>query len=131
MDEAIEKSATNVTIITNEELEILEDNNKSNGDSSPKSNNRNSTNSYRLVDRTAVFFPNPVYTCESNGKVVLNIEVDHKGEVVYLSINENSSTTNNECLIDSALKYAKKTQFSASKNKPTQLGSITYIFPGQ
>jgi len=131
MDGVIEKSSNNVTIITNEVAEIPEVVDETNGDSSIESNNRNSTNSFRLVDRTALSFPNPVYTCESNGKIVLNIEVNHKGEVVYLSINENSSTTTNECLIDSALEYAKKARFSASKDKPTQLGSITYVFPGQ
>ena len=131
MDIVIENSSNNVTVIMSEVDVIPESNNKSDGDSSSTSNIRNSTNSYRLVDRTALFFPNPVYTCESNGKIVLNIEVNHKGEVVYLSINKNSSTTTNECLIDSALEYANKTRFSASKNKPSQLGSITYLFPGQ
>ena len=131
MDNAIENSSNNVTILINEVDEILEENNKLDQNSSSESNNRNSTNSFRLVDRTALFFPNPVYTCESRGKIVLNIEVNNKGEVVYLSINESSSTTNNECLIDSALEYAKKTRFSTSKNKPQQLGSITYVFPGQ
>ena len=131
MDNAIENSSNNVTILINEVDEVLEENNKIDQNSSSESNNRNSTNSFRLVDRTALFFPNPVYTCESRGKIVLNIEVNNKGEVVYLSINESSSTTNNECLIDSALEYAKKTRFSTSKNKPQQLGSITYVFPGQ
>jgi len=131
MDDAIEKSSNRLTILTNEVEESPEDQTIAKEDSATKSNNRTSTNSYRLVDRTTLFFPNPVYTCEDYGKVVLNIEVNSKGEIVNLSINENSSTTNNECIIESALKYAQKARFSASKNKPTQFGSITYIFPGQ
>ncbi len=96
-----------------------------------ESNNPNSTNSYRLVNRKAIHFPNPVYICDSFGKVVLRIEVNHLGKVVLATFNKNSSTTTNECLIDSAIKYAKETRFNAASNKPLQMGSITYIFPGQ
>ncbi len=95
------------------------------------SNNSNSTNSYRLVNRNAIHFPNPVYTCDSFGKVVLRIEVNNLGKVVLATFNKNSSTTANECLIDSAIKYAKETRFNAASNKSLQMGSITYIFPGQ
>ena len=95
------------------------------------SNNSKSTNSYRLVNRNAIHFPNPVYTCDSYGKVVLRIEVNNLGKVVLATFNKNSSTTANECLIDSAIKYAKETRFNAANNKPNQMGSITYIFPGQ
>ncbi len=96
-----------------------------------ESNNPNSTNSYQLVNRNAIHFPNPVYTCDSFGKVVLRIEVNNLGKVVLATFNKNSSTTANECLIDSAIKYAKKTRFNTASNNPIQMGSITYIFPGQ
>lgn len=96
-----------------------------------ESNNSNSTNSYRLVNRNALHFPNPVYTCDSFGKVVLRIEVNNLGKVVLATFNKNSSTTANECLIDSAIQYAKETRFNTASNKPIQMGSITYIFPGQ
>jgi len=96
-----------------------------------ESNNPNSTNSYRLVNRKALHFPNPVYTCEGFGKVVLHIEVNNLGKVLKATLNKNSTTTTNECLIESAIHYAKKARFTSAANKPLQMGSITYIFPGQ
>jgi len=94
-------------------------------------NNSKSTNSYRLVNRKVIEFPNPVYVCDSFGKVVLRIEVNSNGYVMMTSVNKNTSTTTNLCLIESAIGYAKKARFSKDKNKPSQVGSITYIFPGQ
>ncbi|MCF6306749.1 MAG: hypothetical protein L3J09_02215 [Flavobacteriaceae bacterium] len=95
------------------------------------SNNKNTTNSYRLINRKATYFPNPVYTCDAYGKVVLHIEVNAFGKVILATINANSSTTNNACLLESAIDYAKKARFTKSENKPSQMGSITYVFPGQ
>ena len=94
-------------------------------------NNSKSTNSYRLVNRKVIEFPNPVYICDSFGKVVLLIEVNANGYVSMTSVNKNASTTSNLCLIESAIDYAKKARFTKDKNKPSQVGSITYIFPGQ
>ena len=94
-------------------------------------NNSKSTNSYRLVNRKVIEFPNPVYVCDSFGKVVLHIEVNANGYVIMTSVNKNASTTSNLCLIESAIDYAKKARFTKDKNKPSQVGSITYIFPGQ
>ena len=94
-------------------------------------NNSKSTNSYRLVNRKVIEFPNPVYVCDSFGKVVLHIEVNANGYVSMTSVNKNASTTTNLCLIESAIDYAKKAHFTKDKNKPSQMGSITYVFPGQ
>ena len=94
-------------------------------------NNSKSTNSYRLVNRKVIEFPNPVYVCDSFGKVVLHIEVNANGYVIMTSVNKNASTTTNLCLIESAIDYAKKAHFTKDKNKPSQMGSITYVFPGQ
>jgi flagellar biosynthesis GTPase FlhF len=93
--------------------------------------NRNSTNSFRLKGRKALYFPNPVYTCEGFGKVVLNIEVSDLGKVLRASINKNASSTTNLCLIDSAIEYAEQTRFTTKAGLPLQEGTITYIFPGQ
>ena len=94
-------------------------------------NNSKSTNSYRLINRKVIVFPNPVYTCDSFGKVVLHIEVNANGYVIMTSVNKNASTTTNLCLIESAIDYAKKARFTKDANKPSQMGSITYVFPGQ
>ncbi len=102
----------------------------SKADKTEDRNNENSTNSYRLVDRTDVYFPTPIYTCQAPGVVVVNITVDNNGQVIDKSINEAGSNTTNECLWDMALEYAGRTLFNESQ-KASQLGSITYRFPGQ
>lgn len=96
-----------------------------------KGGNRNTTISYRLVDRKDLALPNPVYTCSGSGKVVINIEVDHLGKVNKSSYNKNASTTLNACLIDAALSYSAQARFSTDASRPKQLGTISFNFPGQ
>ena len=92
--------------------------------------NRNSSVSYSLKDRKDQHLPPPVYLCEENGKVVINITVNSMGAVTDTSVNKAASTSSNDCLIDSALEYAKDARFdSASAEK--QIGTITYIFVGK
>ena len=88
---------------------------------------RESTVSFNLLDRTAVFIPNPVYTCDAQGKIVLNISVNNKGAVTQMAYNKKASTSSNGCLIDQALAYANDAFFSSS-SKPSQLGSISFNF---
>lgn len=95
------------------------------------SSKRNSTVSYNLVQRTALYLPNPVYTCNGFGKIVVNIEVTETGRVKKASYNKRDSTTKNECLIDNALAYAKSARFTTDAQNTKQLGTITYNFPGQ
>ncbi|MDC7997194.1 energy transducer TonB family protein [Gilvibacter sediminis] len=93
-------------------------------------NDGNTSIRYRLVDRNALYVPNPVYTCSKSGTVVVNITVDNQGRVIGQQINENSSDTTDGCLWDAALEYASQTRFSKAQ-RASQLGSITYYFPGQ
>lgn len=90
---------------------------------------RYSTVSYNLVDRDAVRIPNPVYTCDATGKVVINIEVNGGGGVIKTTYNKSASTTSNGCLVDQATEYAKKAYFNKS-SREKQLGSITFEFQG-
>jgi hypothetical protein len=92
--------------------------------------NTKSTISFSLVNRKKVFIPIPVYLCEVDGKIVINITVNSKGDVINTYLN-NSSTSSNACLIETALKYAKESQFSADATKESQLGSITFSFIGK
>ena len=92
--------------------------------------NTKSTISFSLVNRKRVFIPIPVYLCEVDGKIVVNITVNEKGNVIDAYINT-SSTSNNECLIEHAIEYAKDSQFSEDPTKKTQLGSITFYFIGK
>lgn len=104
---------------------------KENIQKQPVNIKRKTTISYSLKDRYEVIkIPNPVYTCESFGKVVINIEVDEHGKVIEAGFNSKSSTTSNRCLIDNAIYYAKQARFNAVPGKPVQLGTISYSFQG-
>lgn len=90
---------------------------------------RESTVSYHLPDRQAIILPNPVYTCDALGKIVLNIKVNSKGAITQMDYNASASTSSNGCLIDQARSYAEKAIFNSS-SKLEQLGSITFYFQG-
>lgn len=92
--------------------------------------NRNSSMYYNLSGRNVTDFPNPIYTCEKPGKIVVNIVVDGFGNVIETSLNEASSTSSDGCLVERALQYAAQASFNTSNNQ-SQAGTITYIFPGQ
>ena len=84
--------------------------------------------SFSLKGRRAVKIPNPVYTCDTAGKVVINITVDANGYVIDSSVNKASSTTSNECLTDRALQYSAGARFSKLSGRNSQPGTITYHF---
>lgn len=89
--------------------------------------NKNSSISYSLKDRTHTFLPTPVYLCDQGGKIIINITVNNLGNVVKVKYN-NTSPSNNGCLIDHALEYAKAAKFNSSPSKASQIGSITFLF---
>lgn len=84
--------------------------------------------SFSLKGRRAVKIPNPVYTCDVAGKIVINIQVDANGYVIDTSLNKGSSTSGNECLVERALEYAAGARFSKLAGKNEQPGTITYYF---
>tara|TARA_R100000935_G_C2812016_1_gene155436 strand:+ start:600 stop:1316 length:717 start_codon:yes stop_codon:yes gene_type:complete len=88
----------------------------------------NSSISYSLKGRTAIEIPNPIYTCDRSGKVVINITVNADGRVIGTSVNKGSSSTNNECLTEQAENYATQAYFSSMPGRSSQLGTITYNF---
>ncbi len=108
--------------------------NRSDGDDSEKEASQRSAAydyssiSFSLKGRRAVKIPNPVYTCDKAGKVVINITVDANGFVVDSSVNKASSTTTNECLTDRALEYSAGAKFSKLAGRNAQPGTITYHF---
>ncbi|WP_298900727.1 energy transducer TonB [uncultured Psychroserpens sp.] len=91
--------------------------------------NANSSVSFSLTNRNKVKLPPPVYLCEVGGKIVINITVNAQGQVTDTYINS-SSSSKNQCLIDTALEYAQNAVFSDAKRK-SQIGSITYYFQGK
>ncbi|WP_159092317.1 hypothetical protein [Aquimarina sp. Aq107] len=90
-------------------------------------NNRNSSVTFTLKGREKKDIPNPIYTCNGSGKVVVKIEVNQNGYVIDAKIDKKKSTTRNECLFDNALDYAQDALFSSSDLKE-QKGFITYYF---
>ena len=88
-----------------------------------------STINYYLKGRYHDKLPNPIYTCIDGGFVYINIRVNQKGIVTDASYNRSKSKTTNECLIETALKYAKRAKFNSNyKAKEIQKGYITYDF---
>ncbi|WP_299435120.1 hypothetical protein [uncultured Aquimarina sp.] len=95
---------------------------------SEETNNKYSSSSWSLKGRDIIGkVPNPVYTCNGSGKVVVKIEVNQNGYVIDAKIDKKKSTTRNECLFDNALDYAQDALFSSSQTKE-QKGFITYYF---
>ncbi len=110
-----------------EEAEIPLEDKKEKPKEEEEINNRNSSLTFSLKNRKAIDLPNPVYTCNGSGKVVVKIEVNKNGYVVGTKVDKKSSTTRNECLFDNAMDYARQALFSRS-NIEEQQGSITYYF---
>ncbi|MCD6566041.1 MAG: hypothetical protein J7K53_08855 [Bacteroidales bacterium] len=87
---------------------------------------------YELAGRVHINLPLPIYLCEAEGKVVVDIEVDRKGIVVTSAINESETAIFNECLYEAAKKAASLSVFSTDYLAPNrQSGKITYHFAAQ
>ncbi len=111
------------------ELKKKSDGNKTSTITSAKSGGiDHSSISFSLLGRSAVDIPNPVYTCDRSGKIVINISVNAQGRVTSTSVNKGSSSTTNECLADQALEYAAQAVFSPLPGRGSQPGTITYNF---
>jgi len=113
----------------NAEVKKRSDGNKTSTESSAKSGGiDHSSISFSLLGRSAVDIPNPVYTCDRSGKIVVNILVNAEGRVISTSVNKGSSSTTNECLTEQALEYAAQAVFSRLPGRTSQPGTITYNF---
>ena len=83
---------------------------------------------YFLENRSKKYLPIPVYTCKGGGLVVVDILVNPKGKVIATSISKDSDT-GEQCLLETALKYALRTRFNTDYNAESrQKGYITYQF---
>lgn len=76
---------------------------------------------------------NPGYTCGyGSGVIVVDIKVNQNGNVISAELNAGKSSGGNECMINKALEYAKKSRFNYSGSAPkTQSGWIKYTFVSQ
>jgi TonB family protein len=88
-----------------------------------------STINYYLKGRYNDKLPNPIYTCIKGGFIYIDIKVNQQGRVIDASFNRSKSKTSNECLKETALKYARKARFNSDfRAKEIQKGYITYDF---
>jgi hypothetical protein len=87
--------------------------------------------SYNLTDRKSYSLPNPGYTCNGSGVVVIIVKVDKSGVVKDATYSSGKSRSATSCMIERALKYAKKSRFDYSAGSGLQQGTITYKFIGK
>lgn len=84
---------------------------------------------YTLNGRTAISLYKPDNNTQEQGKVVVKIWVDTKGNVKRAKPGVKGSTTNDSRLYRIAKNAAIKTKFSKKNDAPeVQTGTITYIF---
>jgi len=85
---------------------------------------------FSLEGRTARYIHIPVYKCQGNGEVVVNILVNQQGEVISATLA--SSTTDEICIIETAIESASISLFNIDQNaKPKQKGTLSYEFVAQ
>ncbi|CAG5076830.1 energy transducer TonB [Parvicella tangerina] len=71
---------------------------------------------YQLDNRNVLKEKKPSYLCKTEGTVRVNIKVNQKGQVVTAEIDEAKTTTQNTCLRDAAIEYAKLWKFNQDFN---------------
>lgn len=86
--------------------------------------------SFDLKGRKAFSLPNPGYTCNNSGTVVIEIKVGSDGEVKSTRFLSDLSSGATECLVERATKYASMARFNLISSGG-QTGTITYKFRGQ
>lgn len=73
-------------------------------------------------------FPRPAYRVDDQGKVVVEITVNSKGDVTSAKYRSSGSTTNSQPLVDEALKAARGAKFNEDADNEVQTGTIVYVF---
>lgn len=84
---------------------------------------------YSLGNRKAISKPAPKYTCNEEGKVVVEVSVDRNGRTVSAIAGIKGTTNTAKCLLDQAKLAAMNTKWDASNDAPEkQVGKIVYNF---
>jgi hypothetical protein len=83
---------------------------------------------YQLGNRKASK-PQPSYTCDEQGTVVVQISVDKSGRVTSANPGVRGTTNSAKCLLDQAKIAAMSTKWQSSDDAPEkQVGKIVYSF---
>lgn len=84
---------------------------------------------YQLGNRKALSRPQPNYTCNEQGVVVVQISVDQSGNVIDAKAGIRGTTNSAKCLLEQAEIAAIKTKWEAQSTAPLkQVGKIIYNF---
>ena len=84
---------------------------------------------YSLGNRRAISKPAPKYTCNEEGKVVVEVSVDRNGKTVSAIAGIKGTTNTAKCLLEQAKSAALNTKWDASSEAPEkQVGKIVYNF---
>lgn len=87
---------------------------------------------YSLENRYHLRLPIPVYKCEGEGVVEVQIIVDQRGHVVQAQVIDLGDSMNDICLAEAAKTAAMGTRFNSNYDAPLrQQGTITYYFQAQ
>ena len=71
--------------------------------------------------------PRPAYTIQEEGRIVINITVDPKGNVLFAEIGKGTNIDNSS-MRKSALDAAKRAKFNSISGANNQSGTITYLY---
>jgi TonB family protein len=71
--------------------------------------------------------PRPAYTVQEEGRIVINITVDPKGNVIFAETGR-GTTIDNASMRKSALDAARRAKFNAISGTNNQSGTITYRY---
>jgi len=84
---------------------------------------------YSLGNRKALSKPQPKYTCNESGRVVVEVSVDRNGNTINATAGTKGTTNTAKCLLDQARIAAMNTKWDASSDAPEkQVGKIVYNF---
>jgi len=84
---------------------------------------------YSLGTRKALSKPAPKYTCNEEGRVVVEITVDQNGKTISATPGIKGTTNTARCLLDQAKIAAMNTKWEADTNAAAkQVGKIIYNF---
>lgn len=89
----------------------------------------NGGSGYSLKGRSASALPEPIYTSNKEGKVIVKIWVDRMGNVTKVEAPQKGSTIAKSEFISQAESAARRAKFNADANATElQVGTITYVF---
>jgi len=71
--------------------------------------------------------PRPAYSVQEEGRIVISITVDPKGNVIFAEIGRGTNIDNAN-LRNSALEAARKAKFNSINGNNNQSGTITYLY---